>query len=470
MECHACAFCGRSSPLPQFGLAATPPVSYTREDDSFFDRSDSTSELPNPLRIFERPVSPPCSPTEPPAFPSFTSAHHRSPSDEPTSPGTPLDMPGSPTVQAPHLLSFSNSAASGPPLPPPIMRKTPRRPEVDDTWLCGSLFLTIHSAQNLPNLHHIRRYDKPSSYVRIMVDGLKGQRTRKQRFSQNPVWTEQFTVHLLGEVSSVVLVVKDDNTSSSLLGRAELRVAEFLYTPFILLRFPLVDPNGQQGSASITLSAEYTCSSRFHTRTMVPDVTYPQRRACGFQMYGDTHLSEEHRRPLVPISGGWYRDLDLWNDLYAAILEAKKFIYITGWSVWHDLRLVRGRNGSPSLGELLIAKAKKGVCVRILLWDDATSIDSSVLNALLKKTRTGVMNTFDRADDPLLPQHRCRCLPISPLPPSRPRWVATGSAHDNDPRWSNTPPDPAALKTQLYHLMVIGNCWMGPLGPKNSNF
>lgn len=27
---------------------------------------------------------------------------------------------------------------------------------------------------------------------------------------------------------------------------------------------------------------------------------------------------------------GWYRDLDLWNDLYAAILEAKKFIYITG--------------------------------------------------------------------------------------------------------------------------------------------
>lgn len=35
------------------------------------------------------------------------------------------------------------------------------------------------------------------------------------------------------------------------------------------------------------------------------------------------------------------------------------------------------------------------MCVRILLWDDATSIDSSVLNAVLKKTKTGLMNTFD---------------------------------------------------------------------------
>eukprot|EP00667_Euglena_gracilis_P001772 EG_transcript_1770 len=392
MEGRACAHCGRSSPPPRYAANG----SYTStEDDPFSYRSDSGSGVPEPLRIFERPISPPSSP-ELPQLNGFASLADTQYSDDPTSPGSPLGPPASPTRQAPHLLPFTASGAPGPPLPPPVMRKVPRRPEVDDTWLCGSLFLTIHSAQDLPILHHVRKYDKPSAYVRIHVDGLKGQRTRKQRFSQNPVWTEQFTVHLLGEVHNVVLIVKDDNTASSLLGRLELPVAEFLHTPFILRRFPLTGPNnGQQRSGSITLSAEYTCSTRFPTQTMVPDVTYPQRRACGFRMYGDTHLSEERRRPLVPIAGGWYRDLDLWNDLYAAILEAKKFIYITGWSVWHELRLVRGPNGSPPLGELLIAKARKGVCVRILLWDDATSIDSSVLNAVLKKTKTGLMNTFD---------------------------------------------------------------------------
>ena len=73
--------------------------------------------------------------------------------------------------------------------------------------------------------------------------------------------------------------------------------------------------------------------------------------------------------------------------------DAKKFIYIAGWSVWTDLYMIREPVKCPSLGDLLKQKAAQGVCVRVLLWNDATSVDNSVVNALLSKTKSGLMGT-----------------------------------------------------------------------------
>ncbi len=55
-----------------------------------------------------------------------------------------------------------------------------------------------------------------------------------------------------------------------------------------------------------------------------------------------------------------------WDDIYDSIVAAKRFVFITGWSVWVETRLKRKPRSdvdSPTLGELLIAKANAGISV-----------------------------------------------------------------------------------------------------------
>ena len=52
-------------------------------------------------------------------------------------------------------------------------------------------------------------------------------------------------------------------------------------------------------------------------------------------------------------------------------MEAKEFICITGWSVWHRLKLLRGADLSIDqriLGEILVDKANNGVKVFVMVW------------------------------------------------------------------------------------------------------
>ena len=40
--------------------------------------------------------------------------------------------------------------------------------------------------------------------------------------------------------------------------------------------------------------------------------------------------------------GEEYQPRSCWLELYTDLVRANKFIYITGWSVWTDLKLLRG--------------------------------------------------------------------------------------------------------------------------------
>lgn len=59
--------------------------------------------------------------------------------------------------------------------------------------------------------------------------------------------------------------------------------------------------------------------------------------------------------------------------MFDSISDAQKFIYVAGWAVYTEIQLVRGlenERGASNFGELLKAKAAKGVRVLILLWDE----------------------------------------------------------------------------------------------------
>ena len=96
-----------------------------------------------------------------------------------------------------------------------------------------------------------------------------------------------------------------------------------------------------------------------------------------------------------------FKRRNCWEKIYKSILDAKHFIYITGWSVDTSISLLRERpiyknrkspqdeedNGMLTIGELLKRKAKEGVRVNLLLWNEATSMSGS--------TKEGMMATHD---------------------------------------------------------------------------
>ncbi|KAE8782432.1 hypothetical protein D1007_44095 [Hordeum vulgare] len=59
-----------------------------------------------------------------------------------------------------------------------------------------------------------------------------------------------------------------------------------------------------------------------------------------------------------------------WHDVYDAMSQATKLIYITGWSVFHTIHLVRDGDNARPLGDLLKKKSQEGVRVLLLVWDD----------------------------------------------------------------------------------------------------
>jgi phospholipase D1/2 len=67
-----------------------------------------------------------------------------------------------------------------------------------------------------------------------------------------------------------------------------------------------------------------------------------------------------------------------WKDLNRSLEQAEKFIYITGWSVYTAINLVRGDDdpeGNSNVGELLKRKSEEGLKVVVVVWDEKLSTD-----------------------------------------------------------------------------------------------
>ena len=82
--------------------------------------------------------------------------------------------------------------------------------------------------------------------------------------------------------------------------------------------------------------------------------------------------------PLIPKS--------CWRDVYDTIMEAEQLICITGWSVWHELKLFRGDDeqiDKRTLGQILVNKANMGTKVFVMVWDEATTGQGNVLSKVV---------------------------------------------------------------------------------------
>lgn len=221
---------------------------------------------------------------------------------------------------------------------------------------------------------------------------------------KNPRWYESFHIYCAHQVGNVVFSVKDDNpVGATVVGRAYVPVKDLLdgheFEQWLELLNEKQEPIA--GGARIRVKLQYFDVSHdpnwargIKSRKFpgVPYTFFPHRKGCKVTLYQDAHVPDKFM-PKIPLAGGQlYQPHRCWEDIFDAINNAQHLIYITGWSVYTEITLIRDSNrpkagGDETLGQLLKRKASEGVRVLMLVWDDRTSV------GLLK--RDGLMATHD---------------------------------------------------------------------------
>ncbi|KAH7657140.1 phospholipase D1/2 protein [Dioscorea alata] len=247
---------------------------------------------------------------------------------------------------------------------------------------------------------------KGSSKVYATIDLEKARVGRTRRISdepENPRWYEAFHIYCAHFAANVIFTVKFDNAiGASLVGRAYLPVREILAGAEVERWLEICDEKRNPvGSSKIHVKVQFfdVLQDRSWARGIqspkfpgVPYTFFSQRQGCKVSFYQDAHVPDNFIPP-IPLAGGkYYEPQRCWEDIFDAVNNAKHLIYITGWSVYTEITLIRDSRrqrpgGDATLGELLKRKASEGVRVLMLVWDDRTS------GGLLKKD--GLMATHD---------------------------------------------------------------------------
>nr|CAB3490349.1 unnamed protein product [Digitaria exilis] len=254
----------------------------------------------------------------------------------------------------------------------------------------------------------------PGKFLEGLLPHFEGQRTGAQLFAtvnldrvrvgrtrvidQNyghPQWNESFhvyTAHVASEVIFSVTVQMPVGIVEPVVGYAHVPVQD------------LVNPKGQLVDRWLNLLGEgkrpLPNSPKIHVQVRFTDVAddpqwgsgigtaqfvgvpktfFKQREGCRVTLYQDAHVLDTFK-PSVQLDGGQpYEARRCWEDIYDAIDGAERLVYITGWSVYAEISLVRDEKrshpgGGTTLGELLKRKAKEGVHVLMLVWDDPTTL------------------------------------------------------------------------------------------------
>lgn len=278
--------------------------------------------------------------------------------------------------------------------------KTSREP-LKVMLLHGNLDIWVKEAKNLPNMDSIgsmfnsksegkSKVNKNTSdpYVTVLISNATIARTYVIADSENPVWMQHFYVTVAHYAAEVHFLVKDsDVVGSEIIGVVGIPVDQICWGRKFEGTFPVLNANGKpyKRGAVLTLSIQYTSMDKvplYHGGVGsdpeyqgVPGTYFPLRRGGKVTLYQDAHVPDCLLPNVELDNNQQYVHGKCWHDIFVAIKNSRRFIYITGWSVVHKVRLVRDDvNATNSLlGELLKIKSQEGVRVLLLVWDDPTS-------------------------------------------------------------------------------------------------
>jgi len=269
----------------------------------------------------------------------------------------------------------------------------------NEPFFHGRLEIHVKSAKNLPDTDGAFNLTDP--YVVCQVGSARLLKTKYVEDCINPQWNEKFDVFVCHYVNEFNFKIMDkDTTRDDLVGLASVKAADVLTTGRLddwktgkkitegwydlkdAKEQPIVvEKDGKSLPAQINVSIRYISKLDLHENTHDMQKSYfPLRESCKMIMYQDADTPPElpQLKGVLNPDGSQYRGTRAWRDIYDSIKNAKKFIYITGWSVYTGIKLLRGEedtDGRSNVGELLKAKAEEGVKVLMLVWDEFLSGD-----------------------------------------------------------------------------------------------
>ncbi|KAI4354955.1 hypothetical protein L6164_003775 [Bauhinia variegata] len=293
--------------------------------------------------------------------------------------------------------------------------------------LHGNLDMWVYGAKNLPNMDMFHKtlgdmfIRLPGSvsnkiegtmsrkitsdpYVSISIANAVIGRTFVISNCENPDWMQHFYVPVAHHAAEVHFVVKDsDVVGSQLIGVVAIPVEQIYSGARIEGTYPVLNSSGKpcKHGAVLSLSIQYIPMEKmsiYHQGvgagpdyTGVPGTYFPLRKGGTVKLYQDAHVPDGVLPNVLLDKGTYYAHGKCWQDIFDAIRQAHRLIYITGWSVWHKVKLVRDANypSGCTLGDLLRSKSQEGVRVLLLVWDDPTS------RKILGYKTDGVMATHD---------------------------------------------------------------------------
>ncbi|KAK9282070.1 hypothetical protein L1049_004982 [Liquidambar formosana] len=235
---------------------------------------------------------------------------------------------------------------------------------------------------------------KPT-YVTIKIDD---KRVAKTSHESDRVWNQTFQILCAHPSDSTITITM--KTTCSVLGKIHIQAHQILNEASLIDGFfPFLTVNGKPiPELKLRFMLWYKPSEfepswgkilDFGEFQGMKNATFPQRSNCNVTLYQDAH----HHSTFQPPFSLCGTPRKLWEDVYRAIEGANHLIYIAGWSFNPKMVLVRDpateipHARGVKLGELLKRKAEEGVAVRIMIWDDETSLP--VIR------NSGVMGTHD---------------------------------------------------------------------------
>ncbi|XVE71177.1 hypothetical protein DITRI_Ditri10aG0129900 [Diplodiscus trichospermus] len=272
--------------------------------------------------------------------------------------------------------------------------------------LHGTLHVTIYEIDRLKLYGGLcSKIFGSKLYATVDLDKARVARTRMVgKEGYGPKWNETFRIYCGHMISNIIFTVKfEDPIGATLIGRAYVPVEDVIKGTTVDRWVDILDENHNPihgGSKihvqlqffNVTQDANWSQGIRSPAFGGVPYTFFRQREGCRVTLYQDAHVQDDTSYLSLPRDEP-YQPHRCWEDIFDAINNAKHLIYITGWSVYTEITLIRdpGRpkpGGNLTLGELLKKKANEGVTVLMLIWDDRTSVEQ------LKKD--GLMATHDQ--------------------------------------------------------------------------
>ncbi|GFZ07960.1 phospholipase D alpha 1 [Actinidia rufa] len=146
-------------------------------------------------------------------------------------------------------------------------------------------------------------------------------------------------IYCAHKASNVIFTVKDDNPiGATLIGRA--------YVPVEELR------DGEEVDRSLQIvivlvELEVLSSPEFHTHSTHRD------KGCQGSLYQYSHVPDNFI-PKIPLAEGkYYEPHRCWEVVFDAISNAKHVIYITSWSVYTEISLIRDSRRQKPGGDII---------------------------------------------------------------------------------------------------------------------